>query len=205
MKEREARADSAVFVAAERGDLRALRMALRPRGLWRRTDLNVRNGDGWTPLHHAAAYGQVAVARILLERGADPAPRNYLGLTPLDYAACYGQDTLATLLVERGARHTLHSAAALGVPWALRGLLAGRENLDQRDYFGYTPLHWAARHGRCEAAELLLEHGAGPNACDGNGETPLRQALAWGQERVAQLLRARGAVEEVSRKQALAG
>jgi len=204
MKEREVRADSAVFVAAERGDLAALRMALRPRGLWRRSDLNVRNGDGWTPLHHAAAYGQVAVARVLLDRGAQLEPRNYLGLTPLDYAACYGQESVATLLVEHGAHHTLHSATALDVLWALRRLLAGPAQLDRLDYFGYTPLHWAARHGRCQAAEMLLSHGADPNAFDGNGETPLRQALDWGQERVAQLLRARGAVAELARRQALA-
>ena len=36
-----------------------------------RADPDVRDGDGWTPLHYAAICGHEAVAVVLLERGAD--------------------------------------------------------------------------------------------------------------------------------------
>lgn len=180
----------ALFMAAERGDVNALRLALRPRGLIRRPDVNVRNGDGWTPLHQAAAYGQLEATKVLLERGARVDAANYLGLTPLDYAACYGHEEVALLLSECGARHTLHTAAALGVLWALARLLQQGDDFVRLDYFGYAPLHWAARHGRYEAAQLLLQHGADPGAADVNGEDALHRAEQWGHDRVAKLLRA---------------
>ena len=43
---------------------------------------------GQTPLHVAAKYGNLAVARVLVEEGgADVTKRNALGKTPLDVAA----------------------------------------------------------------------------------------------------------------------
>lgn len=186
----------ALFAAAERGDAGAARLALRPRGLVRRPDVNARNRDGWTALHYAAAYGQLEVAKVLLERGAKLDASNYLGLTALDYASCYGHDEVAFLLSECGARHTLHTAAALGVLWALSRLLQQGNNPGRLDYFGYTPLHWAARHGRHEAVALLLERGALPETPDVNGETALHRAEQWGHERVAQLLRTHQATQE---------
>jgi ankyrin repeat protein len=34
-------------------------------------DMSMTNQHGWTPLHFAAAYSQLEVARVLLEAGAD--------------------------------------------------------------------------------------------------------------------------------------
>lgn len=43
-----------------------------------------------------------------------------------------------------------------------------------------TALHEAARSGRAKIAELLLADGADVNAKDGQGDTPLQVAIAWG-------------------------
>lgn len=187
--------EQALFGLAERGDVRSLRRLLQPR--WPRppVDPDRRNADGWTLLHTAAAYGQLPAARLLLARGADPAVRNYLGLTPLEYAACYGHELVAEALVQAGAHHTVSTAAALGANQALRRLLYAGAEPNDRDYFGYTPLHWAARHGQFEAARLLLQHGADPAVQDANGETPLHRATQWGHGLVANLLRQYGAAE----------
>lgn len=40
-----------------------------------------------------------------------------------------------------------------------------------------TPLHMVAQDGDTEVAELLLEHGANPNAQEENGNTPLWEAV----------------------------
>lgn len=186
-------ADEALFAAAERGDVRALKQALRPRAWWRRANPNVRNADGWTPLHQAAAYGHAPIVRLLLESGAKVEPRNFLGLTPLEYAACYGHHEVAEALVARGARHTLHTAAALGILWPLVQLTERHPDLNAYDYFGYSALHWAARYGQYEVAQFLLRHGADPGICDVNGESALHRALTWGHDDVAHLLRQSGA------------
>ena len=52
--------------------------------------VNTQNGDGFTPLHVATLWGREGCARLLLERGADPAISDDDEMTPLDYALSEG-------------------------------------------------------------------------------------------------------------------
>ncbi|XP_054832395.1 ankyrin repeat and SOCS box protein 8-like [Eublepharis macularius] len=54
---------------------------------------------------------------------------------------------------------------------------AGRELVDRKDYYGKTPLYWAAYKGQRRSVELLLEHGANVNTCCKHGGTPLHAAI----------------------------
>lgn len=61
---------------------------------------------GWqdaTPLHEAAAAGHVAMASLLLDRGAPIDAVCEHRLTPLHVAALYGEPEVAALLLARGA------------------------------------------------------------------------------------------------------
>lgn len=51
-----------------------------------------------------------------------------------------------------------------------------------------TPLHWAARCNRREAAEFLIEHGADVNARDYTGMTPLHYAALCGHCEMVEML-----------------
>jgi ankyrin repeat protein len=103
--------------------------------------------DGFTGLHFAAFFGEPEVARLLLERGADPAvpAQNPSRVTPLHSAAAARQGVIAALLIERG------------VP------------IDARQAGGFTPLHSAANNGDVELARLLLAHGADRRARTDDG------------------------------------
>jgi ankyrin repeat protein len=57
-----------------------------------------------TALHAAVARGNLPLARVLLERGANPNVQQMTGLTPLHEAAANGHIELVHLLVERGAQ-----------------------------------------------------------------------------------------------------
>lgn len=53
---------------------------------------------GWTVLHSAAADGELAYVRWLLEESLDPKARNEEGLTPRELAKSAGHDEVAELL-----------------------------------------------------------------------------------------------------------
>jgi ankyrin repeat protein len=63
--------------------------------------------SGETPLHGAASLGEVGVAEVLLDHGADiEAVAHYPGIphgTPLDFAVHFGMVEVVDLLVRRGA------------------------------------------------------------------------------------------------------
>src|SRR5262249_36398956 len=107
-----------------------------------------RDAEGLTPLHHAAERGATAVARLLLDHGADPNARDAHGQTPLHGAAHDGpwkdgpaQD-LVRLLLERGATVDVFLAASLGDVDRLRALLADDPGLVRAtDGEGSTPLY----------------------------------------------------------------
>jgi hypothetical protein len=69
-----------------------------------RRPLDIRDVDRRTPLHYAAMLGQPAIARMLLEAGADPDPVDEFGWTPLAYAILARQEPhLAATFLRGGA------------------------------------------------------------------------------------------------------
>ena len=98
---------------------------------------NHMNWHRFTLLHHMAAVGDVAKARLLLDHGAriDAIDDEYRS-TPLGVAARWGQRAMVQLLLERGA-----DPNAGGASWS-------------------PPLAWAERKGHDRIAEMLRASGA---------------------------------------------
>jgi ankyrin repeat protein len=95
----EAGAEIDVFGAAATGRIDDLRRALNDR------TVNAFAYDGWTPLHLAAFFGHVDIARALLDGGADvhAVSHNNLANTSLHAATAGKHPDVALLLLERGA------------------------------------------------------------------------------------------------------
>jgi ankyrin repeat protein len=88
------------------------------------------------------------------------------------------------------------TAAQEGDVETLTELLNDGWSVDSRDKYGGTALHWAAGKGQVQTAELLLQHGAAPEARlykgGGRGRTPLHYAARNGHLAVCKLLVERG-------------
>jgi ankyrin repeat protein len=70
------------------------------------------NANGATPQHDAALAGQLAMAQLLLERGADiHALDRDSKATPLHYAASWGREEMVSLLLKKGADRTRKNKA----------------------------------------------------------------------------------------------
>ena len=62
------------------------------------------------------------------------------------------------------------------------------------DHWGTTPLHAAAHANQVAIAQMLINHGAGLNARDMNGKTPLFHTTFHKAKAVAKLLQQSGAI-----------
>lgn len=84
---------------------------------------------GQTPLHYAAAFGQVPCIRQLLRSGANPALREVSGRTPADLAAAGGYLDAAALLQQHASGGSsafgARTAYAAGQPFPARPMSAG--------------------------------------------------------------------------------
>jgi ankyrin repeat protein len=122
--------------------------------LERGADVNARNSIGSSPLHEAIVAGELAMVKLLLQRGANPnLPRrneNDQCEPPVDYAIRYVRLDAAKLLFACGARVN----------------------------FDLCPLHGAAESGRLEMLNWLLEVGGDLNQLNCNGNTPVMSAAA---------------------------
>ena len=133
--------------------------------------------DGKTLLMVTAEGGDLATARVLLDRGAATASKDGNEQTALHLTAVNGHNPIAGLLIDRGA------------------------DKEAKDGKGQTPLHLAAANGHEPVAGLLIDRGADKKAKDKEHRTALHLAAANGHEPVAGLLIDRGANKEAKDKE----
>ena len=88
---------------------------------------------------------------------------------------------------------SIHDAANSGNIEAIKQHLAAGTDVNAKNEWGGTPLHFATFGSHKEVVELLIAKGADVNAKDGVGETPLHWAAKEGNKEVVELLIAKGA------------
>ena len=136
---------------------------------------------------------------------------NHKGHTPLMYTplfstVMYEEPELCRLLCERGdidvekgymyaGKTALHRAASNDRMECMRILLdVGKANVNAKNIFSNTPLHFAALCGHIEAATLLIERGAEINPINDSNETPLNMAHDYHYTAMVAFLKTKGAV-----------
>ena len=95
-------------------------------------DVNAKDENGWTPLHHAATWDSKEIVELLIAKGADVNAKNDDESTPLHYAET---KEVAELLIAKGA------------------------DVNAKDEDGETPLYYAIARQNPKTADLLRKHG----------------------------------------------
>ena len=151
--------------------------------------------DEWklTPLLTVTRPGRVAVAKVLLDHGADINAEDAFGRSPLSFAAEHGSTNMVDFLLSRKVNINHQGGFEQRTPllWASYGghaeivrLLLRRDDvkLDARNYQGFTAISYACGNGHEDIAKLLLARGADYNIPD-HKEQCHRTPLAWAASR----------------------
>ncbi|CAF0736281.1 unnamed protein product [Didymodactylos carnosus] len=179
------------------------------------TDLEIRDGIGWTPLMSAINSGSRENVKLLLAHGAKIDCDFTNGLTLIADAMAVNDKELVSLLIENGARVTgstsesildsanlmryplLHYAIDDGQEEMVRILVEkGKAPLNTLDQSGWSPLHVASGHGYLEIVRLLVDKGADINVKDKDGNTPLAWARKMEAREVEAFLSSSGALAD---------
>ena len=141
------------------------------------------NTDGMTALHFAAQNGNTAVARFLIEHGADiKAQDSVFSRSVIHFAAENGNLDTIKYLTEMGAdlldrddygATALHYAARSNRLEVLKYLVDKKVNYTDKDSRGWTAMHYAACGGSIDVVKYLLSKGLNINELNQTGRTPL--------------------------------
>ena len=166
-------------------------------------DVNLKEElTGFTPL--MASLNNIAIAELLIEKGADIEARNVDGINALVYASTYNNEEMVKFLLEKGAdantvceienEHIdisptpLMNAAYRGNTNIINMLLENGADINYTTDYGMTALMYAASFNQFEAAKVLLENNADTSVTDEYGRTALDLAKSEDYKDIVELL-----------------
>ncbi|KAJ3052767.1 hypothetical protein HK097_005693 [Rhizophlyctis rosea] len=176
--------DLDLFQAAQRGILERVTGLIESGG----ASTADRDKENCTALHWAAINNHMAVARFLIDRGAEvDAFGGELMATPLHWAARSGHVQVVDYLRKKGSNpalkdnqgyNALHLAAHAGHTFMIVYLLAAGMDIDDGDLMGRTALMWSAYQGISEdGLNELIKGNASLDSVDQTGYTALHWAV----------------------------
>lgn len=134
-------------------------------------DVNTRDGDGRTPLHHAALRDSAEAIMALLRHGAELDVEDHNGKTPLQLIGCSKRSAFEAL-ADAGANINRQNhgdlslpekAAIMGSVDVIAALVERKVEVNAMGPKGLRPLHYAIWSNEKAAIESLITAGANVN------------------------------------------
>ncbi|MFP3030404.1 MAG: ankyrin repeat domain-containing protein, partial [Wolbachia sp.] len=143
------------------------------------TIINTKDSSDWTPLHYAVYYNALDVVKFLVNKGADISVKDKDSKTPLDLAAQENDTSVAEFLKQTELGKKLLAAVQDAGLNEVKDLINQKANINAKDMYGWTPLHFAASRNKLSVVEFLFNNNANINAKDVYGNTPLHVAAQY--------------------------
>lgn len=204
-----------LHLAAKNGHAEAFQFLIKNRSNYRAIDKYSNN-----TLHYAVKGGSLDIVELLLERGFNKDTRNnnskniHMGVTPLQIAVKKGHLEIVKTLIKSGANfkvliqyntqsinkenNPLHTAARKGYTEIANYLVLEKQmDVNARNDWDLTPLHFAAINGNLDIVKLLIDNRANVEAKSSTyyyTSTPLSLAVLNGYLDVADVLIENGAI-----------
>ena len=155
-------------------------------------DINAPCGCNVTPLHTAVAFGHIDVVELLLESGAESClyRKNGIGSLPIIIALNNERFDTAKLLLQYHGKDKEMALENLGQAFCRAAVhqnleivkiileICGPKIVHSRNSDGSTALHESCFYSdNTEVMDFLLASGAGVNAVDDDGWTPLHNSV----------------------------
>ena len=157
-------------------------------------DANESNCENFTPLHFAAENGNCDIISLLIKENAEIDCKNDSGKTPLHLAAIANQAKVIEQLLKEDVNqnllnnenHTAFHCAIINNNLDATKVFIKLTDINQqikygfnrKIKYGFSPLHHAAKQGRADIINLLLENNAMVDLEAWSDETPLFIAIA---------------------------
>jgi ankyrin repeat protein len=174
-------------------------------------DVNCTDNTGMTPLHWVAKNTEfnrsdlsdhaAVVEKILAAPNVDATKRDNNRISPFIMAAIHDQNVLAEMILkalgndvlnicEDHGESLLHWAATVGKIGVVNMIVkTSGVDMNLKDIYHMTPLHWAAKKGHRIIVSMFLKIGVSVNCKDTSGRTPLHWAASSGHHTVVKTLR----------------
>lgn len=164
-------------------------------------DLEVKDAEGYAPLHRASFHGHYNIVECLLNKGANiKATASHCLFTPLHVAVELGQTEVVKLLLKHKADVNapsiqnvtpLYFACELGYVEIAQLLIEHSADIET-SFDGVTALGIACANGHVEIARMLIDAGADVKAADSKDFSLLARAVYNKQRTVVEMLLERG-------------
>ena len=144
-------------------------------------NIEIKNGNGRSPLHAASRFGKLGTVKMLVRAGAGVRVADNDGDTCLTLAAYFGHTETVRYLVglpdvevnheESESFTALHFAVQEGHRDVVEVLIDAGADIDARTSEGCTPLHYACGGGKLAIVKVLVKAGADVCATYNEGAT----------------------------------
>ena len=143
-----------------------------------------RNPDGSIPYNN---FLRLAPGSAAIDAGTD-VNMPYIGKAPdlgsFEYNPNENADNYVKMLHQYIRDHDIDK---------INEMLEAGTDINEKDWLGYAPLHWACYFGYADLVTLLIDKAADPNLISDTGRTCLEIATAMDYGEIAELLKKHGA------------